>query len=176
MDIFAVMRQARIPIVAFLRYLWLNDDLSIEELLHLWIVLLSAISFVLAKDKSEDNFGFGIIFLILALFLRSLYYVSTEIYLKRDLKKLSLVEKQTLVGFHDMLGYFLVTWIEIYIEKRNLNPLSGFFEDYGCSISTLANFIQNWLCIITLFWFDSMLIQLLQTVATGLTWVMKCTY
>jgi hypothetical protein len=175
-DIFAVMRQARIPLVAVLRYIWLDDHPTIEEIIYLWIILLSSISFVLAKEKGEDNFGAGILLLVAALLLRSFYYVLTEVYLKRNLKSLSLMEKQSLVGVHDMIGYFIVTWIEIYIERRSYNPLKGFFSNCGCTVSSIANFLQNWLCISIMFSFDSMILQLLQTVATGLTWVTKCTY
>merc|ERR1719263_986122 len=175
-DVFAVMRQARIPIVAMLRYSTLHDVLTLQEINYLWITMCAALSFVLCKDLGADDFGFGMILLIIALLMRSVYYVLTEVFLKKELSKFSVTEKQTLVGTHDLVGYFFVVWLEILIEQRNWNPLHGFFNNYSMSMCVMVNFAQNWLGIVITLWFDSMLLQLLNVAATGLTWLAKLTY
>merc|ERR1719263_1671516 len=113
------------------------------------------------------------ILLLIALVMRSVYYVLTEVFLKKELSKFSITEKQTLVGIHDLIGYFLVIWLEIIIEQRSWNPFDGFFDNAAMSMCVLANFAQNWLGIVITFWFDSMLLQLLNVVAT---WLTKLTY
>merc|ERR1719263_1299371 len=175
-DIFAVMRQARIPIVAALRYSTMDASLTLQEINYLWITMCAALSFVLCKDLGADDFGFGMILLIIALIMRSVYYVLTEVFLKKELSKFSVTEKQTLVGTHDLVGFFFVIWLEIIVEQRNWNPLHGFFNNGSMSMCVLVNFAQNWLGIVITFWFDSMLLQLLNVVATGLTWLTKLSY
>lgn len=175
-DVFAVMRQARIPLVAILRYSTLHDALTLQEINYLWITMCAALCFVLCKDLGADDFGFGMILLVIALVMRSVYYVLTEVFLKKELSKYSVTEKQTLVGIHDLIGYFLVIWLEIIIEQRSWNPFVGFFNNAAMSMCVLVNFAQNWLGIVITFWFDSMLLQLLNVVATGLTWLTKLTY
>lgn len=175
-DVFAVMRQARIPIVAILRYSTLHDVLTLQEINYLWITMCAALSFVLCKDLGADDFGFGMVLLVIALIMRSVYYVLTEVFLKKELSKFSVTEKQTLVGTHDLIGYFFVIWLEILVEQRNWNPLHGFFNNGSMSMCVLVNFAQNWLGIVITFWFDSMLLQLLNVVATGLTWLTKLSY
>lgn len=175
-DIFAVMRQARIPIVAVLRYFTLRESLTYEEINYLWITMCAALSFVLCKDLGADDFGLGMVLLVIALFMRTLYYVLTEVFLKKELAKFSVCEKQTLVGVHDVIGYFIVLWIEIWVEARSWNPMVGFFLNPAMSLAVLANFAQNWLAIVITFWFDSMLLQLMNTLGSGFTWLAKLTY
>jgi len=100
-DVFAVMRQARIPIVAILRYSTLHDVLTLQEINYLWITMCAALCFVLCKDLGADDFGLGMILLLISLVMRSVYYVLTEVFLKKELSKYSVTEKQTLVGIHD---------------------------------------------------------------------------
>lgn len=98
-DVFAVMRQARIPLVAILRYSTLHDALTLQEINYLWITMCAALCFVLCKDLGADDFGFGMILLVIALVMRSVYYVLTEVFLKKELSKYSVTEKQTLVSY-----------------------------------------------------------------------------
>lgn len=175
-EIFAVMRQARIPLVAVLRYFTMNDAPTFEETNYLWITMCASLAFVLCKNLGTDDFGLGILLLFIGLVMRTIYYVLTEVFLKNELVRFSVTEKQTLVGVHDLIGYFFVIWLEIWVEQRSWNPFVDFFVNPAMSICVLANFSQNWLGIVITFWLDSMMLQLLNTLGSGFTWLVKLTY
>lgn len=171
---FAVVKQCRIPVIALLRIIFLRDVPDSEDIYQLSIILLGAIAFCVVDFQSMGSI-MGIQFCIANAFIRSGYYVLTEVYIKKDLKSMKMVDKQIITAFMDVLANACTIWIEISVLGRNWNPLHGLFAHWSYAPGSFTNCFASAMWIVVMQNYSATMVAILNVLSMGLTWVFKLT-
>jgi len=129
-EVFAVFRLTRLPLVAFLRFMFFNDRPgTINEWAFLLVIFFGALSFTLCEPNLNLNGSMiGFIFMAAGCFFKGCAEVLVETFMRFEFKSMKLLEQQFLWGLTDSLCYCVLIIIESHIEERKWPPWENFFS------------------------------------------------
>lgn len=171
---FAVIKQCRIPVIAGLRVIFLNDFPDSDDIYQLSTILLGAIAFCVIDFQTMGSM-MGISFCAVNALIRSGYYVLTEAYIKKDLKNTKMADKQVITAFMDVFAYACTIWIEIVTLGRTWNPCHGLFAHWSYVPCSFTNCFASAMWIVVMQNYSATMVAIINVLGLGLTWVFKLT-